>query len=201
MNLYLSIPPCSAHPPTMIRGLIFEQLRACYRHNTDKADNYRMTCFLAQRPVGRGWSFEAIKPIFKEAHDKITGKKKRKNKPKSSINPIFIHTRFHPRAIQRNHSEKSLTTLWENTYRSCLLLLSLVLKTSGNDCAAANATSRRTQSFRLPVNVAGTTISSQKFHTQEWQKRCQKRCRSLVFKFAIPFLMESRIRESNPCLF
>ena len=102
MNLYLYIPPCSAHPPTMIRGLIFGRLRAYFRHNTDKVDYYSMACLLAQRLVDRGWSFAKMKPIFKEAHKRITGIKIRKIKPKSNMSPIFIHTRFHPRAIQRH---------------------------------------------------------------------------------------------------
>ena len=102
MNLYLYIPSCSAHPPTMITSLIFGRLRAYYRHNTDNVDYYRMVCLLVQRLVDRGWSFKKIKPIFKEAHERITGKKKRQNKPKSKIIPILIHTKFHPRAIQRN---------------------------------------------------------------------------------------------------
>ena len=139
MNLYLYIPPCSAHPPTMIKGLIFGRLRAYYRHNTDKADYYRMACLLAQRLVDRGWSFSKIKPIFKEANDRITGIKIRKLKPKSNMRPIFIHTKFHPRAIQRNQFREIFDdTLGKYIYRIRLLSLSLVLKTYGNDYAAAH---------------------------------------------------------------
>ena len=103
MNLYLYIPPCSAHPPTMIRGLIFGRLRAYYNHNTDVADYHKMAILLAQRLVDRGWNFDKIRPVFKDAHDRITGKTT-KPKPKSNCNmkPIFIHAKHQPRAIQRD---------------------------------------------------------------------------------------------------
>ena len=80
MNLYLYIPPCSAHSPTMIRGLIFDRPRAYYNHNTDRAGYYRMAILLAQRLVDRGWNFDKIRPpIFKDAHDRITSKQPNRN--------------------------------------------------------------------------------------------------------------------------
>ena len=48
LNLYLYIPPISAHSPDMIRGLIFGRLRCFHKHNTGIKDYYMMAKLLAQ---------------------------------------------------------------------------------------------------------------------------------------------------------
>ena len=48
MNLHLYIPPDSAHPRGMLRGLVFGRLRACYLHNTSRTDFLHFAKLLAQ---------------------------------------------------------------------------------------------------------------------------------------------------------
>ena len=43
LNLYLYIPPISAHSPDMIRGLIFGRLRCFHKHNTNIKDYYMLS--------------------------------------------------------------------------------------------------------------------------------------------------------------
>ena len=84
--------------------------------------------YAQSRLVDRGWNFEKIKPIFKEAYERINHrKKKRKNKQKSNTKTIYLYTpSFTPRAIQRNQFRKIYDdTLARNThigsaYRCCL---------------------------------------------------------------------------------
>ena len=45
MNLYLYIPPGSAHPRSMLRGLVFGRLRAYALHNTDRAGFMHLQSF------------------------------------------------------------------------------------------------------------------------------------------------------------
>ena len=101
-NLYLYIPPLSAHPKEMIRGLIFGRLRTYYKHNTNIEDYYNMALLLADRLLQRGWEWKTIKPHFREAHYQITGRFEKKQKIENKGKPIFIHINYHPRGIQRN---------------------------------------------------------------------------------------------------
>ena len=100
LNLYLYIPPLSAHPRDMLRGLIFGRLRAYYKQNTDKTDYYKMAWLLRSRLEDRGWQWKDFKKIFSDAHRRITGIDKKRLK-KETGQPIFLHTTYHPRGLQR----------------------------------------------------------------------------------------------------
>jgi len=100
-NLYLYIPPSSAHSPDMVRGLIFGRLRTYYKHNSDTNDYHNMAILLAERLMRRGWNWLTLCPIFRDAHYRNTGKHIKVNKPTSTMRPIFIHSTYHPRGIQR----------------------------------------------------------------------------------------------------
>ena len=104
-NLYLYIPPLSAHPREMLRGLIFGRLRAYHKHNTDTIDYLKMASLLSRRLINRGWSWSYLKHIFNDAHNRITG---RTQKPPRTTKkrPVFIHTTYHPRGIQRQDLRK-----------------------------------------------------------------------------------------------
>ena len=59
-----------------------------------------MTVLLAQRLIARGWDWNYIKSIFNAAHNRITGLVLRPIRPQQG-KPLFIHTVYHPRGIQR----------------------------------------------------------------------------------------------------
>jgi hypothetical protein len=110
MNLYLYIPPGSAHPTNMIRGLIFGRLRAYWLQNTRRQDFYHMATLLARRLMARGYTLPQLLPIFKEAELRLSTL--RRAAPRNPVTPtpttaepgpkpIFFHLRFHPRGIQR----------------------------------------------------------------------------------------------------
>ena len=65
---------------------------------------------LAFRLINRGWKWDFIKPIFDAAHDRITNNIK-KAKKNFNMTPIFIHTTYHPRGIQRDEFRK----IWNST--------------------------------------------------------------------------------------
>ena len=108
LNLYLYIPPISAHSPDMIRGLIFGRLCCFHKHNTNIKDYYMMAKLLAQRLIARGWNWSFIRPIFSEAHNRIT--KDHPSNPRTIIQPtmqpLIIHSTYHPRGLQRQDIRK-----------------------------------------------------------------------------------------------
>ena len=71
INLYLYIPPHSAHPPGMIKGVIFGILRHYFEQNSDKKDFIYVTKLFFKGLIARGWDPATIKPIFLSVFDKI----------------------------------------------------------------------------------------------------------------------------------
>ena len=100
-NLYLYIPPISAHSRDMVRGLIFGRLRSYYKHNTDIEDYYTMALLLTRRLLSRGWDWEYIRPIIRDAHYSLTNKRTTTQLKKPEMRSIIIHSTYHPRGIQR----------------------------------------------------------------------------------------------------
>jgi hypothetical protein len=110
MNLYLYIPPGSAHPGKMLRSLIFGRLRAYCLHNTHLRDFYAMAILLARRLMPCGYSFPTLKPLFEEASVRLQAQlSQRRSIPHQppdpndpAKKPIIFHLEYHPRGIQRS---------------------------------------------------------------------------------------------------
>ena len=105
MNLYLYIPPGSAHPEKMLRSLIFGRLRAYWLQNTHLSDLYAMAVLLARRLMARGYSFPALKPLFEEASVRLQTQLRYRQPPDPNDpakKAIIFHLEYHPRGIQRS---------------------------------------------------------------------------------------------------
>ena len=85
----------------MVRGLIFGRLRSYYKHNTDIEDYDTMARLLTQRLLSRGWDWEHISPIIRNAHYALTNKCTTTQLKKLEMHSIIIHSTYHPRGIQR----------------------------------------------------------------------------------------------------
>jgi hypothetical protein len=107
MNLYLYLCPSSAHPPGVLKGLIFGALRRYWRQNSDTADYRHMVTKLFGHLRDRGHLEEDISPIFHEAARRLD----------LSTNPtvcqldtpadatgktLFFHAQYHPADISRS---------------------------------------------------------------------------------------------------
>jgi hypothetical protein len=111
MNLYLYIPPGSAHPSNMIYGLVYGRLRAYRLQNTETADFVRMSILLARRLCARGYSLSTLLPIFQKATDRLLESDPRKildptepppdNTKVDEDKPLIFHLPHHPRGITR----------------------------------------------------------------------------------------------------
>jgi hypothetical protein len=73
MNLYLYIPPISAHPAKMLDSLIYGRLRAYRIQNTDTKDFVCMSTLLAKCLCNGGYSLRTLLSIFQTATNHLTG--------------------------------------------------------------------------------------------------------------------------------
>jgi hypothetical protein len=108
-NLYLYIPPTSAHPKNMLFGLVYGRLRAYQLQNTKTTDFTKMAVLLAQRLCARGYSLKMLLPAFRKASERLAKSDPRlqlfsnveKPTETKSENPLMFHLKHHPRGISR----------------------------------------------------------------------------------------------------
>ncbi len=105
LNLYLYIPPHSAHPPGTLRSLIHGLLRKYWIQNTNPSDFRNITQLLFNRLCDRGHNPKHLLPLFFQAAQSNDSKLQSNvlnNTPSSSnASEIFIKWRFHPDTISR----------------------------------------------------------------------------------------------------
>ena len=119
MNLFLYITPNSAHPPGLIKSLVFGLLLTYYKQNTNATDFLRMTSLLFQRLLNRGHLHNNLSEIFMSAITKIENNsqdiwKKPRTNATEQENRLFFHIPFHPRDISR----KEIRNIYDNTCQS-----------------------------------------------------------------------------------
>ncbi len=109
MNLYLYIPPNSAHPQGLIRGLVFGRMRAYWNQNTDKQNFVKMAKRLAHRLIARGYSMQQLAPLFFEATERLSirADQGKVESAAENLKPIFFHLPYHPRGITRTTIRKT----------------------------------------------------------------------------------------------
>ena len=71
MNLYQYIPPTSAHPPHMMKGIVFSLMRNYYLQNTLAETYINIASLLHKRLVARGWDKKVIKEYILAADEKL----------------------------------------------------------------------------------------------------------------------------------
>jgi len=104
LNLYLYIPPHSAHPIENIRGAVHGLMRRYKQQNTEESDYIKMVILLFRRLAARGWDRMQLKQLLLEVHNNIKNNKKR---PRSDDPPIdsherlILHFEYHPCDIPR----------------------------------------------------------------------------------------------------
>ncbi|KAL7523901.1 hypothetical protein ACHAWF_000737 [Thalassiosira exigua] len=71
MNLYQYIPPTSAHPPSMMKGVIYILMRTYFVQNTKRSDYLDMAQKLFDRHVARGWIRIEMKKLILAADARL----------------------------------------------------------------------------------------------------------------------------------
>jgi hypothetical protein len=110
MNLYLYIPPLSAHPPSCFKGLITSEVRRYWLQNNPENFQTILIKFI-ERLLDRGHTLDKISSLISNAATKLDNKGNNLlAQPNDSDNIIFIHKTYHPNGIQR----KDIRRLYQN---------------------------------------------------------------------------------------
>ena len=120
-NLFLYISPHSAHPPGLVKSLVFGILSTYHFQNSLHSDFLLMVRHFFNRLVNRGHNKETLRVLFLEAiqiiedrcnHTTIDSKKLNDTSELAlTDNRIFFHLPFHPRDISR----KKIRDIYEST--------------------------------------------------------------------------------------
>ena len=106
LNLYLYIPPHSAHPPGVLRGLVLGNCHRIYTLCSEPEDITALLRMFYYRLLARGYSPSNLLPLFDCAYHLAY---ERKNNPAQTLplrkeeddiellrSRIFFHTKYHP---------------------------------------------------------------------------------------------------------
>jgi hypothetical protein len=107
LNLYLYIPPLSAHPHSCFKGLIKGELNRYWRQNSPVDFQELVTKFL-ERLHARGHPLEKLYPLFTQAAATLDNPQQPRTNTATN-NTQFIHWTHHPRGIQRNYIRQAYT--------------------------------------------------------------------------------------------
>jgi hypothetical protein len=151
LNLYLYLPPHSAHPPGVLTGLIYGMVRRVYRLTTDPLDCQDSLRQFYRRLRFRGYPKTTLLPLFTAglANRFKPPRKKKETQSTSPNDTLFLHVPFHP----ANPSSAAL----QETYRNVLLhpeaatpLPQIANTHFGNECGVR----RMIIAYHRPPNLA-----------------------------------------------
>jgi hypothetical protein len=129
MNLFLYIPAHSAHPPGVLKSLIYGLIKTYQRQNSRVEDFKHNIRLLFGRLIARGHKYNDIITIFQEAaktsdekteekHRKQPQYKNNKQSTKSgkqdTYKGVFFHLPYHPRDITRNNIQQIYSKTCDN---------------------------------------------------------------------------------------
>ena len=96
-NLYLYLPPHSAHPPGVLTGLIYGMIQRAYRLTTDSIDCQRYLRKFYTRLRFRGYPKNTLQPLFEAG---LANRAKPPRNQRRKLNPpsttLFLHVPYHP---------------------------------------------------------------------------------------------------------
>jgi hypothetical protein len=125
MNLYLYIPPHSAHPPGTIKGMVYGLLRRYYEQNSLREDFLTIMSLLFRRLVERGWDPKFLQDLFLSSYERIQSKAPSRAELAASLGTapqtrqskrLFFHLEYHPCDLPRRQIRK----LYEEECEACL---------------------------------------------------------------------------------
>jgi hypothetical protein len=97
-NLHIYIPPTSAHPPGVLKSLIFGNRRRYWLQNTYISDLVDIAKQFANRLIARGYKKHTIEQLFREAAKKLDSFIQQR---KSNSDTLYLHWTWHPRCITK----------------------------------------------------------------------------------------------------
>jgi len=126
MNLYLYIPPLSAHPPSCLKGLIAGEMRRYWLQNNLTDFKVILSKFI-DRLLDRGHTIHTLKPIFIQAATALDNRLLSSTfTTKQTENTLYIHRTFHPNGIK----PFEIRQLYEKILRPSLTYDRMIIATS-----------------------------------------------------------------------
>ena len=125
MNLHLYIPPNSAHPPGVLKSLIYGSLHRYRFQNSRHKDFVSASESLHSHLLNRGYRRDKLTPIFLEAAASLDRKVSRDTAHGDDLwetptatpdDRLFIHWEYHPRDIGR----KDIRQIFDETLAQVL---------------------------------------------------------------------------------
>jgi hypothetical protein len=100
-NLHLYIPPNSAHPPGVLKSIIYGNLRRYWLQNTRITDFMEITQQFAERLSARGYDRNTIVELFSAAAKRLDNHTKTAKETRATNDTIYLHWTWHPRDVNR----------------------------------------------------------------------------------------------------
>ena len=108
MNLFLYIPPTSAHPPGVLKSIVYGNLQRFWKQNTHRSDFVRVAGQFAQHLIARGHHPDVVRELFLEVGTRLS----RHPTPCDNVDPrktLFFHWEYHPNGISRRDIRRAYT--------------------------------------------------------------------------------------------
>jgi hypothetical protein len=96
LNLYLYLPPNSAHPPSCFKGLITGELKRYWLQNSPETFQEILTKFIDRR-VQRGQNLSSLSPILLQAAANLD--RKHIIPAAQPSDTLYLHWPFHPNGL------------------------------------------------------------------------------------------------------
>jgi hypothetical protein len=113
LNLYLYLPPNSAHPPSCLKGLITGEIRRYWTQNSPEDFQSILTKFI-NRLLQRGYTLSNLTPILLKAA--ATLEKSHSAPSTQNTDTLYLHWPFHPNGLNR----RSIRRLYDDTLKPVL---------------------------------------------------------------------------------
>ena len=99
-NLYLYLPPKSAHPSNYLKGLITGELKRYWSQNTP--DNFKeILASFIHRLLQRGHTISNLTPILLKAAITLDNTHNLAAPNGNTTNTLYLHWPYHPKGLQR----------------------------------------------------------------------------------------------------
>jgi hypothetical protein len=122
MNLYLYLPPTSAHPPCTFRSIIYGAIRRYRLATTEDSDFQEIVGLFFKRMLDRGHSRSILTKWFTEAASRLDSLRSMQLRQQNTApaatrrNQIFLHSRFHPATPPRRDLQVAFQQAFEEAF-------------------------------------------------------------------------------------
>jgi len=110
LNLYLYLPPLSAHPHSCLKGLIKGELNRYWLQSSPENFQNLVANFI-KRLTARGHSVEHLTPLLLQAATTLDTTVNTKARQNDEDTTFFIHWRHHPKGLQRYDNRALYNTI------------------------------------------------------------------------------------------